>query len=695
MADKVLSFKIDIEGVSTESQELAKLEIQLKNIKKEKQELLKLSSKGFASKEQQQQLAAYNKEIARQEAALKTLKRVVDTASDSLARKKAVLIELTTKSDKASQSIRDAMAPAIKKLNDEIKNSEQARGVFTRNVGNYPQLFAAIPGPVGQAASSIQGVVEKLKLFGPVGTLIGGGLLAISAPLVAFFTKSEQGVELLERKVSGFKGAMSVLTGELIGMGEKMVDVFDKPEKKIKTFWTTVMTMFGPAWTTVGLKMDNASAAMEKYTGEMQLLEDLERSMIVPRAEANLQIKQARLDYADANKTIEERIDALSRALAMENKTADQEIANQNKKVLLIAIANDELKAAGKLRDSDEKKLQEAIARSIELETESVGRQVRAANTLRTAKKELLAESVKDKKEASDAELKIAKEQHDQELLAEKEATAFIEEQIKLMDAKKETEWQQGLDLSRALFDQNKKDAKAKWDLEQDQAKKEINLTEDKEKRKQEIEKAIIATTQKAADTYFQVQMDRSNAAMTAELANENLTETQKIAIKKKYMKEQQKIQIALINGALGIVSSLSGPPIYKWIEVAAVVAATALQIAAIKAQKFAKGGKISQGVPVDTGTKDDTLIAVNKTETVLTQEHVRQLGGSATMRRIKVPGYEMGGYIGQQAPQIPAQGLDIAALAGMINSIEVRLDMHKVRKATGELNTTLSTQRI
>jgi hypothetical protein len=162
-------------------------------------------------------------------------------------------------------------------------------------------------------------------------------------------------------------------------------------------------------------------------------------------------------------------------------------------------------------------------------------------------------------------------------------------------------------------------------------------------------------------------------------------------------MKEQQKIQIqqALINGALGIVSSLSGPPIYKWIEVAAVVAATALQIAAIKAQKFAKGGKISQGVPVDTGTKDDTLIAVNKTETVLTQEHVRQLGGSATMRRIKVPGYEMGGYIGQQAPQIPAQGLDIAALAGMINSIEVRLDMHKVRKATGELNTTLSTQRI
>ena len=50
----------------------------------------------------------------------------------------------------------------------------------------------------------------------------------------------------------------------------------------------------------------------------------------------------------------------------------------------------------------------------------------------------------------------------------------------------------------------------------------------------------------------------------------------------------------ALINGALGVTSSLTGPPIYKWVEAAAVMAATVAQVAVIASQKFAKGGIVS-----------------------------------------------------------------------------------------------------
>ena len=44
MSDKTLTFKIDIEGVSTEANELARLEIALKGIKKQRDDLIKMAS---------------------------------------------------------------------------------------------------------------------------------------------------------------------------------------------------------------------------------------------------------------------------------------------------------------------------------------------------------------------------------------------------------------------------------------------------------------------------------------------------------------------------------------------------------------------------------------------------------------------------------------------------------------------------
>jgi hypothetical protein len=706
--EKKLSLILEVKGASNEAVELAKVELAIKNISKAKADLLKSTDNGKKATDADRiSLASYNTQLRELNTVYNTHKKSVDTAIDSYARMSARYAELKQLT-KASSGATAEQTAEMKKLNDQMSKIDQSTGNFSRNVGNYPGMFAAIPGPVGQAAGAMQGFVEKLKMFGPVGALIGGGLLAISAPLTAFFTKSEEGVELLERKISGFKAALGVLGGELIGLGDKMVDAFDKPEKKAKTFWTTLMTLISPAWMDVGIRMDAASTAMEEYTRGMQLLEDLERNMIVPRAEANLAIRESRLIYADTNKTIDERIKGLSDALTLENKTAEQEIKNQNTKIILVSLANDELKKTGKLRDADELRLQQAIARGIELETESVGRQIRAANTLRTAKKDLLAESVKDKKEATEKETEIAKQHHDQELIADKEADAFIEATVKEMEARKENEWKQGMDLARALFEQNKKDAKIKFDLEQENADNEVRITQDKEKRKSEIEKSTIETTRKAADAYFTARFERSNAAMTAELANENLTESQKAAIKRKYAKEQQKIQIqqALINGALGIVSSLSGPPIYKWIEVAAVVAATAIQVAAIKAQKFATGGYTG------SGSKNEPAGIVHRGEWVAPQEIVndpvtapiiaslenrrRGVMGSGAMRNLRVPGYnyDTGGYVNRM-PDISSNSFDYAQLANLINSKEVRLDINKVNEAQKEIAVIVEPQKI
>lgn len=125
-------------------------------------------------------------------------------------------------------------------------------------------------------------------------------------------------------------------------------------------------------------------------------------------------------------------------------------------------------------------------------------------------------------------------------------------------------------------------------------------------------------------------------------------------------------------------------------ISIAAIVAATVTGLAS-----FQHGGKITDGAKANTGTKDDTLILVNKTETVLTQDHVARLGGSGAMRKIGVPGYAGGGYIGQSAPEIQASGFDINQLAALMNSIEVTLNINKLNSAQKELDIINKTQAL
>jgi hypothetical protein len=85
-------------------------------------------------------------------------------------------------------------------------------------------------------------------------------------------------------------------------------------------------------------------------------------------------------------------------------------------------------------------------------------------------------------------------------------------------------------------------------------------------------------------------------------------------------------------------------------ISITSIITAAAAGLIGIGAGKQ-KGGKIDTGIKVNTNTKDDTLILANRTETILTEEHVKKLGGPEVMKRIGVPGYVNGGYVGSNIP--------------------------------------------
>jgi hypothetical protein len=237
-------------------------------------------------------------------------------------------------------------------------------------------------------------------------TVIAG----LKETFLAYFTKTQEGMDLLERKTNGVKAALSVLQGEFIRLGKTLTDetANDSGLKKftnafefilgkgLKTFTEITLPGVGKAVTAyfkdVGGRMSDASVAAEKWTATQQELEKLEISMIVPRAKANEQIREARALYAERKGTVEELVGYLKKALDLEKETADKEIAYQHQVMEKIKIINAEKLKVGKLTRADERKLAEAEAKEIDLVTESYGRQFRALNSLRTAREELLKE---------------------------------------------------------------------------------------------------------------------------------------------------------------------------------------------------------------------------------------------------------------------------------------------------------------
>ena len=534
-----------------------------------------------------------------------------------------------------------------------------------------------------QAMNKIQGSQNKastsLELFGKRGA-VAGLILAGNNTTLEEMNESLKDVdgsakEMAETMLDNVQGSMTILKSAWEGLtlrinesdaainnfvknltlmvqgiatkGIKNLDeLFD--DKKINSFNERFRFFIA-----MGVGYQKAAKMARKNTNEdTQKLKD-EFVQIGKEHEAAMKvITDAKLKIdADKKKANDDELKRLNAAVEMEAKL--KEIKDE----VYLSNLEEEAKELERLKISHEKELEEWVNNE----------QVKTALTEQyNAERFAIHKKYKLKQEALDAKELIKLKEDNQGLQGATTEQFYIDDLNKLKEYN-------GLTIDEI------------------RVKNEILTAEeeDKEKNILDLKVAGIEGAQAGADAVFNAKKSRLQAEMEAELSNQNLSEQQKLIIKKKYAKEQQKIDVkqATINGLLAIGKTWAQLGFPAAIIPSLLIAAqTAAEIITIKAQKFAKGGKISSGVPVNTGTKDDTLIAVNKTETVLTKDHVNKLGGSGVMRDIGVPGYAGGGYTGQSAPSVQASGFNVKEMAALINSLEIRLDINKVNSAQREL---------
>ena len=749
--EKTLAFKISIEGVSQEQIQLQKLEQNLKNLKKERLELLELSKKeGIMSNDTAAKLAAYDNEIKRLTENKKMLAKVAGTATDSLTRMRAELIQMKKQAADGSQELNAKMTPAIKKLSDEIQKLEAAQGAHQRNVGNYAEAFAQAPGPIGKATYALKGFGETAKalLLNPVVLAIGALSMAL-AGLYKVFVSTAEGAGMM-------KEATAIWKAELDVARDRAISLIDSVKLLFKGEYTEAALKYAQAVDSSGKAMAYAAEEAARLSKEQRALNKEMAFAVSLDAQENLLIQENLYLSKDKSKSDQERLGYLKEALQLgEEKAArernfaqrqfeiDSEAAALKAKqsgvdaeVIREWIALDEEKQMQALKNSKQlqdmynrlggssgiRALEESYAVVIEKETEFFAHNKRAISQMSGLEQELQDEWVKNweeryklaedlnkrreqaakekkKQEAQDmkeslelakynlaAEDKMRKEYADRwkKMVEEEKAQGNFKLEFRKLLGIKEADL--GLQQNKKLAEEQEKQIKASQEYDKQQTKE----TEDK---KLAIKMAALDGAKMGADAAFESRRNRLQAEMTAELANENLTEQQRTQIRKRYAKEQQKLDVkqAIINGALAIGNAMAtSKPFFPMAIIGSAMAAlqTGIQIAAIKSQAFATGGKIAGGAMISQDqTKDNTLILAKQGEVVLNENQQRKLGGSRTFKRIGVPGFEAGGVIGMPYPEADGNTMEqmLRSMAQMINDKKVILEINKLNSAQKE----------
>ena len=643
MADeKVLGFSIVINGVSNEAMELQKLTLQLQNLNKEYKDLQKTvkDQGGLASNTQLQQLAALNNEIDNHKTQIKELDKIQGFAKDSLNRMRTELIKLKDDYANASAEVREKMTPGINKLTGEVSKAEQAIGVHSRGVGSYTQSIV-------KAAGSLIGFVSPIALV----------TVALGKLKEAFFA-TEEGLRFQTRFTAG-----------------------------MKTFFQELAS--GNVW---GAFFDRNVAKAQELADKMNELRIEERNESYKVADLETKNLLLRQESARAGITEAEQIKILTQVEKNENGIIKIKKDHLAEELLLI-------QAMLVLRPKDTQLLDQYTAKMIELNRVDAEHNLRVAGRLasfgdKKEKQDLI--DLTDTQIEKERALVIAKQEAmraDQRMkflpqngpifgltgvLAvkiKKDTQETVDDIGNIIDKANKNMLKDGGIHDRAMLDMAKKTAESKMNIENSA----ITLLTAIAGKSKSIQKAALIAERAVAIAEIITKARIANMATTAWGAA---------------------YAIPTFGASLVAAVAINAKnTIAEVFNIGAVVAATVTGLAG-----FARGGYTKPG------SKNTPAGIVHAGEWVASQEMVNSretgpiisalerkratLAGSGVMNRTSPFAYASGGYVGQQAPIVPAAGFDYERLAELIPKYIV-LDINKVNQAQSELAVIITANRI
>lgn len=403
-----------------------------------------LTSAEKAQKELNEQISIQNKVLNDLEKELVELKSTQDAipkgafyaGMDDLNKK----IKETEKNIKLEKLGLKDLQNQQKDNNNEIK--EQTKALKETNkaaedtIGNFKVMGVSLNGiktSIGKVIPLIKTMFGTIKA-GILSTGIGALLIAFGS-LATYFTSTQRGADKLKVALAGIGAAFDVIKDRISTVGEAISLAFSgeftEASNKLKESVTGIVD-----------EIKEEVAIMTALEKRVQALRDAEIQFTVQRAKTRKEIEKARLLAEDETKSQEVRIEALKKALKLEQETTNQELELARERV---RIQEEQLEQSENLVE-DKKKLADFQADLINKETKSFRLQKRVKTEINELEREMAA----DRKKISDERIKQIEDEKKalDDLYDAQIAQADAWEKKVIADAKKQAK--ELLDIAKA-----------------------------------------------------------------------------------------------------------------------------------------------------------------------------------------------------------------------------------------------------
>ena len=288
---------------------------------------------------------------------------------------------------------------------DLVANDKASKDI--KSVSNSTKEATTQTTLLGGAMNIVRGAMTKVKatsklLFGSIkagliSTGIGAFVVVIGS-LVAYFTQTKKGAELLEQAFAGIGAAIAVITDRISKIGGAIAKVFSGD------FKGAAEDVKG-ALSGIGDEIVAEAKAAARLKGELQSLTDATRDFGIEKAISNQEIEKALLITVDETKSNEEKLAALKKALEIEEETTEKQLELQRRRV---AAVEEEVSLGESLAEDFDRLAQEKI-KLIQLETASIKMKKKVATQVNSFEKRILGEANARIKEREVAEAAAAK----------------------------------------------------------------------------------------------------------------------------------------------------------------------------------------------------------------------------------------------------------------------------------------------
>ena len=296
----------------------------------------------------------------------------------------------------------DAKA-VVKDFDDSTTSAlNEVTTLFGTSMGDISKTLGTIKGGFLKLNLAIGGTTEAttltskaLKVFKVALASTGIGLLVVAlGSLVAYFTKSQEGSNMLSKVMGQLGQIVSTVTDYFIKLGEAIVKAFKNPGEAVKKFWRILTNKeereeFKKSLEGIGKDIEERQKRRLALTERQQKYEEDEIASITKKAKIAAEIEKQKEIAADkANKTAAERLAANLKAqeLTAQLYKIEETLAKER-----LAILQEE-NALSESMNKDKRAEEEAEAQVIQL----AGQKARANKELLSQQAELTTQAKKE-----------------------------------------------------------------------------------------------------------------------------------------------------------------------------------------------------------------------------------------------------------------------------------------------------------